>query len=143
MRRVNVSLRGAIDRAKTLRRVGGELERATNELLAAANDGTPQSFLSAYRALECIRRIYAPNWRDRETGWTLMSGDLAISLDADFSLLAKAAEAVRHGDVPSRQLADHVVNEARKRRPALLDFVRVAVRAAVDQHTKTTSNVVK
>jgi hypothetical protein len=132
---VNADMLTAVEVARALRRAGGEIERAAHELLAAANDGTAQSFLSAYRALECVRRIYEPQWRNRARGWALMRGDLAISLGQDFRLLESAARAVRHGDVPARVSARHAVNQARSRRQALLNFTRATILAAVWKHT--------
>jgi hypothetical protein len=132
---INIEMRNAIQLARALRRAGGDIERSTHELLAAANDGTPQCFLSAYRALECIRRIYAPRWNDRARGWRLMEADLPVAFGSDFTLLGRAAQAVRHGDVPARRRARHVVNQARRRQRALLHFARLTVRAAVAKHT--------
>ena len=127
---VNLRMRQAIRLAARLRRKGGEPERATHEVLAAANDGTPQSFLSAYRALECVRRIYEPTWSRRASGWTKMAADLGIRLSPEKALLEAAARAVRHGDVPQRQMARHVVNRARRRRADLLEYTRAVVHAA-------------
>lgn len=126
----NMAMQEAIKLAARLRRRGGEIERATHEALAAANDGTPQAFLSAYRALECIRRIYEPTWAKRPAGWQAMATDLGIQLGAEKTLLEETAKAVRHGDVPARQTARHVVNRARRRRTPLLDYTRSVVHAA-------------
>jgi hypothetical protein len=131
----NVRLRQAIDLAVRLRRRGGEIERAAHEALAAANDGTPGAFLSAYRALECIRRLYEPSWEKRKSGWSKMEADLSLRLGRDKELVEEAARAVRHGDVPTRQLARHVVNRARRQRQALLDYTRSVVVAAAAKHT--------
>lgn len=130
----NIAMREAIQLAGRLRRRGGEIERATHEALAAANDGTPQAFLSAYRALECVRRIYEPTWARRSTGWTAMATDLGIPLGREKVLLEETAQAVRHGDLPTRQSARHVVNRARRKRGLLLDYTRSVVGEAVSRH---------
>ena len=130
----NETMREAIALAERVRRAGGELERASHEALDAANDLTPQTFLSAYRALECVRRIYEPNWERREEGWKAMANDLQIQLGDEHSLLAKAGRAVRHGDLPARRSDDHVVNEARGQRRSLLAFSRTVVRTAIEHH---------
>jgi hypothetical protein len=95
---VNRPMHEAIKLARFLRRRRGELERASHEALAAANDGTAQSFLSAYRALECVRRLYEPLWAKRAAGWSAMYADLGISAKTEHSLLERAARGVRHGD---------------------------------------------
>jgi len=131
----NRRMREAIKLAVRLRRRGGDLERATHEALAAANDGTPQSFLSAYRAPECVRRIYEPAWAQRARGWTTMGADLALQLGAEYLLLEQAAQAIRHGDIPARRSARHVVNRARRRRDELPGFTtRLVVHAATERH---------
>jgi hypothetical protein len=131
---VNEQMRTAIQLASRLRRKGGEIERATHQALAAANDGTPQAFLSAFRALECVRRIYEPRWAHRAAGWTRMAADLSVRLAPEKELLEETAKAVRHGDIPSRQSALHVVNRARRRRADLLEYTRSLVLAAAQRH---------
>lgn len=127
---VNEQMRGAIRLAQKLRRRGGELERATHELLGAANDSTAEAYLRAFRALECLRRTYEPSYSRREQGWRAMAGDLGND-ERLFDVLSKAAEAVRHGDLPSRGRARHPVNVARGRREELLTFTRDLVTVAI------------
>jgi hypothetical protein len=127
---VNDDMRSAIRLAERLRRRGGDLERASHELLAAANDASAQGLLSAFRAMECLRRTYEPRFDRRKRGWTLMAQDLTVD-DRLLGLLAEAAEAVRHGEVPPRQRARHPVNVARRRRDEFLKLVRDAVTEAV------------
>jgi|SRR5579862_1235533 len=52
----NVSMAAAVKLARRLRGTG-DLERAANELLASAYDTTAQAYLSAFRSIECLRRI--------------------------------------------------------------------------------------
>jgi hypothetical protein len=128
---VNKQMREAILLARSLRQRGGEIERASHELLASANDGSAQCFLSAFRALECIRRIYEPKYDRRKQGWAAMARDLPSSNPKLSALLSDAAEAVRHGDVPTRQRARHPVNVARRRRSELIGFTREIVNEAI------------
>lgn len=127
----NDAMRAALQLARRLRARGGEFERAAHELLDAANDSSAQCFLSAFRALECIRRTYEPDYDKRKQGWLAMARDLTSSDAKLNSLLSDAAEAVRHGDVPSRQRARHPVNVARKRRPELVAYARRVVGEAI------------
>jgi hypothetical protein len=132
---VNDSMRAAIRLGGKLRR-RGDLERATHELLAAANDTTPQAYLSAFRALECIRRTYEPRYDQRGRGWQAMANDLTIDR-ASFDVLSEAAEAVRHGDIPVRTRARHPVNLARRRHKDLLGFTRAVIVEAVERQLLT------
>lgn len=128
---VNRPMHDAIEVARVLRRKKGELEQASHQALAAANDGTAQSLLSAFRALECLRRVYEPDWDKRDAGWNAMYADLAITKGPEHDLLAKAARAIRHGDLPDRGRARHDVNRARAKREDLLLFTRTTVEKAV------------
>jgi hypothetical protein len=130
---VNEPVRVAIDVARRLKGTG-ELERATSELLRAVNDPSPQAFLSAFRALECIRRIYEPDFRKRRQGWITMARDLGVKQTTLHDLLADAAEAIRHGDVPLGRRSRHPVNRARRKREELLTHVRDLVAAALERH---------
>ncbi len=127
---VNQQMRAAVRLAQKLRRRGGEIERATHELLAAANDTSVQAFLSAFRAVECLRRTYEPTYGRRRQGWTAMDKDLGGDKRL-YAILSDAAESVRHGDVPTRQRARHPVNVARRRRSELIAFARDLVTGAV------------
>ncbi len=131
---VNEPMRRAVALAGRLRGAG-ELERAANQLLAAANDPTVQALLSAYRALECVRRIYEPKWANRARGWKTMRKDLKIRHQLPPEVLADAAEAIRHGDIPLRSAARHPVNKARRGREELLGRCRAIVAQAVERHT--------
>lgn len=130
---VNSPMRRAI---ATARRVygGGEIEQAVAEMLRAGSDSSPQALLSAYRALECIRRIYEPSWPKRKEGWRRMAQDLGFKPADQFDLLAKAAQAVRHGEVPTSARRSHVVNRAQRNREALLKLAHDLVRDAVAKH---------
>jgi hypothetical protein len=126
----SLRMRDAVDLARRLRGTGN-LERATNELLAAAYDATPQGYLSAFRALECVRRLYEPRHDQRDQGWKRMWSDLGVVPGKDYEVLSQAAIAVRHGDLPLRPSARHPVNHARRRRDDLLAFVRDLIRRAI------------
>jgi hypothetical protein len=127
---VNQQMRTSIRLAQKLRRRGGEIERASLELLGAANDSTAQAFLSAFRALECLRRTYEPQYGRRRQGWVAMAKDLGVD-QRSFDLLRDAAEAVRHGDLPARQRARHVVNDARRHRYELIAFTHDLVATTI------------
>ena len=59
-----------------------------------------------------------------------MAADLDVRLAPEKALLEETAKAVRHGDVPTRQTARHVVNRARRQRADLLEYTRNVVLAA-------------
>ncbi len=127
----NDLMQEAIAMARRIRDAG-ELERATSEILRAGNDGSVQALLSAFRALECVRRIYEPAWGRRRQGWVRMQSDLGVTNPSDHDLLSEAAEAIRHGDTPPTRRTRHPVNRALRRRVALIAYARRVVAAAVD-----------
>jgi hypothetical protein len=131
---INDLMRGAIDLARTLKDTG-ELERSAQEILRAANDPSPQAFLSAYRALECVRRMYEPDFDKRKQGWTRMRNDLDLGKTPLYEPLSKAAEAIRHGDLPVNGTSRHPVNVALTQRAEVLSFALDVIKRAVRRHT--------
>jgi hypothetical protein len=127
---VNDSMLRAIRLAERLR--GSlEYERAVQEAWTAGNEFGYEWPLSAFRALECIRRTYEPKWSDRERGWKRMKTSLT-SYDADaHDLLSDAAEAIRHGDAPTGRRTSHPVNRARARREELLLVTREMITESI------------
>jgi hypothetical protein len=129
----SVLMRDAIDLARKLKDTG-ELERSTQELLRAANDPSAQAFLSAYRALECVRRVYEPDFDRRKQGWKQMASDLRLGRTPLSRPLSNAAEAIRHGDLPPNRTSQHPVNVATAQRDEILGFALDVVRRAVERH---------
>lgn len=131
---VNKPLLRAIETARRLQGTG-ELEQSVREILRAGNDPSPQALLSAFRALECVRRLYEPSYDKRREGWQRMAQGLGLKQTPEHKLLADAAEAVRHGDLPLSRKSLHQVNKAQEERRALLAYAASVVRAAVEKHT--------
>jgi hypothetical protein len=77
--------------------------------------------------------MYEPLWAKRVAGWNSMYADLKVQRRTEHEMLERAAQAVRHGDLSTRQSARHDVNRARKRRESLLAFTRTTVEAAIQK----------
>jgi hypothetical protein len=105
------------------------LSRAAREIWRAHLDGTDEALLSANRAIECLRRTYDPDWDNRKKAMKQLTADLKPNTGR-IGVLAKAAEAVRHGDRPVTTAAKHPINTARAQRGTLLDESRRLVREA-------------
>jgi hypothetical protein len=133
----NEPMRAAIRRTQTLRGFV-DLEPALHELWRAACDPSDEAFLSAFRSLECVRRMYERD--DVDSGnrageaWTEMARDLGVERDADYELLAEVAKSVRHGDRPARRDEDHPINDARRERDELVALAKRVVTRAIEKH---------
>lgn len=127
---VNDSMRRAISLAERLRG-SHEYERAAQEVWTAGNEFGYEWPLSAFRALECIRRTHEPEWSDRVRGWTKMKANLTNYDDGVHELLSQAAEAIRHGNAPAGRGGSHPVNRARDRREELLLYARDIVMESI------------
>lgn len=108
------------------------LSRAAKEAWRAGVDPTDEAFLSAFRALECVRRLYGEGESSEEVklAWKAMRADLNPASEP-FNALRDAAKAIRHGDRPRTRAAAHPVNRARKRRDELIDYAVETTRLAI------------
>jgi hypothetical protein len=131
---VNEPMQRAVGLAERLRGAG-EHERAAQEVWTAGNQFGYEWPLSAFRALECIRRTHEPDWRNRARGWKKMKASLGAYDDGSHALLERAAEAIRHGDAPASRSVVHPVNAARAAdREVLLAYVRAVVNESITKH---------
>jgi hypothetical protein len=125
---VNEPLRQAVGLA-SLMRGRKHLQPAVKELWRAGLDPSDEAFLSAYRALECLRRLYGEDERGagKKRAWEAMSEDLRSEPPDSRHALAKAAQAVRHGDRPMTLGENHPLTPARLRRSELIGYARSLV----------------
>lgn len=125
----NAALRRAVDHAAALRgRV--HIQPAVKEAWRSALDPSDEAFLSAFRALECLRRLYGEGESERKAAWQAMQTDLNADL-ALYDVLGNAAKSVRHGNRPASPAEVHPINTARRRRRELLDYATGLVRTKV------------
>lgn len=110
------------------------LQQAAREAWRAALTGGDEAFLSAFRAIECLRRTYDPRWEQRAAAMRNLGRDLSPDKGA-LALLEKAAKAVRHGDRPDPTSSRHPITAARCRRAELLDESTRLVREAFRSHS--------
>jgi hypothetical protein len=132
---VNSPLRDAV--ATAARLLGfRHLQPATLEVWRAAVDPSDEAFLSAFRAAECLRRLYGDD-DDPETikaAWQAMTLDPHLPIDQDLhDVLRDAAKAVRHGDRPANASVKHPVTAARAQRVELMQYATELVRSAIAQ----------
>lgn len=125
----NERLRRAVDLAGALRG-RTHAHPAAKEAWRSALDPSDEAFLSAFRSLECLRRLYGEGESDDDVkgAWTAMQQDLQGDPET-YAALREAAKAIRHGDRPSMRAQGHVVNVARDRREELLGYATALVRA--------------
>lgn len=129
----NAPMRWSIDVAGRLRGVT-HLQPAVTEVWRSALDPSDEAFLSAFRSLECLRRLYGPDCTVQDVGaaWSAMAADLEVGREP-YELLREAAKAVRHGDRPVRRADDHPVNTARDRRAELLAYATGLVKHVLEK----------
>jgi hypothetical protein len=118
--------------------IGAELRQRKHVLPAAKEawrsglDPSDEAFLSAFRALECLRRVYGEGEEERKAAWDAMRQDLGFEPEPH-GVLREAALAVRHGDRPATRSEIHPVNAARSRRSELLRYATDLVRRKVSR----------
>lgn len=106
------------------------LKPAAQEAWRAARDGTDEAFLSAFRALECLRRQHQGEDTSEKEAWEALQDELSAD-PAPCETLREAAKAVRHGDRPNAPDEAHAINRARNERAGLIDYAAELVRKSI------------
>jgi hypothetical protein len=111
------------------------LHPAVKEAWRAAIDPTDEAFLSAFRGLECVRRLYGEGETAEEmkAAWEAMALDLGAATEP-FCVLRGTAKAIRHSNRPDSRRETHTVNTARERRGELLTYSADLVRTRTERN---------